>query len=483
VTSAHDRPATYREVLAVPEFRALYAAQITSMLGDQAAKVALSYLVFQRSDSPLLAALTFAVGYLPWIVGGPVLSPLADRRPRREVMVRCDVVRAVAVGAMALPGMPLGLLFALLLGASLLMPPFEAARAATLPDVLTGDRYVVGSSLTNITGQLCQVAGFVLGGAGVALLTPRGALGLNAATFAVSALFIARGVAHRPAAARASSPTLRADMVEGASVVFRSPVLRSILMLAWVGAAFAVVPEGLAVTYARQLGHGAVATGLLTAASPAGLVVGALLIGPLMAPRSRVRLMRVFAAGAFLPLVATAVRPPLWGALLLWGVSGVGLAFQIPANTTFMLAVPPAARGRAFGLAQTGIQAFQGLALAGAGALALTMDVHLVVASAGLAGILCLAFLSIGWPSAALEAVHAPVPAGEDLRSEEIGDMTFGEIPLERPAPPLPEIALKVGSGWSGPYLLTPRRRTLVARLFVATRDSPERESSSPGGR
>lgn len=484
MTSAYDRPATYREVLAVPEFRALYAAQITSMLGDQAAKVALAYLVFQRSDNPLLAALAFAVSYLPWIVGGPVLSPLADRRPRRQVMVRCDVVRAVAVGAMALPGMPLGMLFALLLGASLLMPPFEAARAATLPDVLTGDRYVVGSSLTNITSQLCQVAGFVLGGAGVALLTPRGALGVNAVSFAVSAVFIARGVQHRPAAARAGAPTLRADMVEGASVVFRSPVLRSILLLAWVGAAFTVVPEGLAVTYARQLGHGGLATGLLTAASPAGLAVGALLIGPLMAPRTRVRLMRVFAAVAFLPLLATVVRPPLWAALPLWTLSGVGLAFQVPANTTFMLATPPEARGRAFGLAQTGIQAFQGLAIAGAGALAVTMDAHLVIAAAGLAGLLSLAFLSIGWPSAALADLHAPVPPGEDL-----GDMTFGDIPLETPAPPLPEVAVRVGSSWSGPYLLTPRRRTLVARLFEpatpdsATPDSPERESSAPGGR
>jgi MFS family permease len=456
VADAYDRPATYREVLAVKEFRALYAAHVTSLLGDQAAKVALAILVLERSDSPLLAALAYAVGYLPWIVGGPILSPLADRRPRREVMVRCDLVRAAAIGAMALPGVPLWLLFLLLLGASLLMPPFEAARAATMPDVLTGDRYVVASSLSNITNQLCQVAGFVLGGAAVVALQPRGALAVDAASFLLSALFIARGVKHRPAVERDARVTLRRDMAEGARVVFTTPVLRSILLLAWSGAAFAMVPEGLAVTYARRLGEGAMATGFLTAAIPAGLVVGALLIGRLMGPRQRIRWMRPLAAASFVPLILTVLHPPVWGAVLLWALSGVGLAYQLPANATFMLAVPTEARGRAFGLAQTGIQAFQGISIAGAGALALVLEPHQVIALAGLGGLGCVLALGVGWPAQQLAALHAPVPPGEEL-----GDMTFGDIPIEGPEPRVSEIPAL----WTGPYLLSPRKRVLLARL------------------
>lgn len=467
MTAGVDRPATYREVLAVREFRALYAAHVTSLLGDQAAKVALAILVLNRSDSPLLAALAYAVGYLPWIIGGPILSPLADRRPRREIMVRCDVIRALAVGAMALPGMPLWLLFLLLLGASLLMPPFEAARAATMPDVLTGDRYVVASSLSNVTNQLCQVAGFVLGGAAVVVLTPRGALALNAVSFAASALFIARGVKFRPAVEREFNPTLRGDIVDGAKVVFSTPVLRSILLLAWAGAAFALVPEGLAVTYARRLGYGPMATGFLTAASPAGLVIGAVLIGRLMAPRARVRWMRALAAMSFVPLVLTFLHPPVWAAVVLWTLSGVGLAYQIPANATFMLAVPADARGRAFGLAQTGIQALQGVSIAGAGALALTMEPHVVIAVFGVAGLAAVALLGVGWPSEALAALHGPLPPDESL-----GDMAFGDIPIEASAPMVPDLPAM----WTGPYLLQPRRRVLLARLV---RDRSATESST----
>jgi MFS family permease len=469
VTAPGDRPATYREVLAVREFRALYGAQIASLLGDQAAKVALAILVLTRSDSPLLAALAYAVGYLPWIVGGPVLSPLADRRPRKAVMVWCDVVRAVAVAGMALPGVPLWLLFVLLLGASLLMPPFEAARAATLPDVLTGDRYVVASSLGNITNQLCQVAGFVLGGAAVVVLRPRGALLADAVSFALSAAFIAAGVKHREPVSRTSRPTLRADIVEGAAVVFRTPVLRSILLLAWCGATFSIVPEGLAVTYARRLGYGPLATGFLTAAQPFGVVAGAVLIGRLLSPRTRLRAMRLFAALAFVPLVLTAFRPPVWGAVVLWAVTGFGMAYLIPANATFMLVVPPDVRGRAFGLAQSGMQALQGLSLAGGGALALAWAPHTVIALFGVAGLASVAVLGIGWPSADLAALHPP--AGE----EDIGPL--GDVPLEESGPPLPPLS------WAGPYALVARRRTLLVRLTRPGQDRPARSSAGVGSR
>ena len=48
-------------------------------------------LVYQRTSSPLLSALTFAIGYLPWLLGGPVLSALADRLPRHRVLIGTDV--------------------------------------------------------------------------------------------------------------------------------------------------------------------------------------------------------------------------------------------------------------------------------------------------------------------------------------------------------------------------------------------------------
>ena len=97
--TSSDGRATYREVIALSEFRALWFAQGLSLLGDQFAQVALGVLVYQRTESPLVTAVVYALTYLPPIVGGPLLAGLADRYARRRVMVVCDVARAALVAA------------------------------------------------------------------------------------------------------------------------------------------------------------------------------------------------------------------------------------------------------------------------------------------------------------------------------------------------------------------------------------------------
>src|ERR1700746_1599632 len=95
--------ATFRDVFAVREFRVLWFSEILSVAGDRLALVALTLLVYDRTRSPLLAALAYAAGYLPWVIGGLFLADVADRYPRRSVMVFCDAVRAGLVAAMVLP--------------------------------------------------------------------------------------------------------------------------------------------------------------------------------------------------------------------------------------------------------------------------------------------------------------------------------------------------------------------------------------------
>src|ERR1700712_990179 len=106
--------ATFRDVFAVKEFRPLFGTFLLSTAGDELARVALTVLVYQRTSSPLLSALTFAIGYLPWLLGGPVLSALADRLPRARVMITADVARAGLLAVMPIPGTPLPILLALM---------------------------------------------------------------------------------------------------------------------------------------------------------------------------------------------------------------------------------------------------------------------------------------------------------------------------------------------------------------------------------
>jgi MFS family permease len=180
-------PATYRALFSEGQFRALFVAQAISLTGDQLARVAITTLVFMETGSAFLTALIYAVTYLPWLLGGPLLGGLADRLPRRMVMICCQLTSAVLVALMAVPGMPLLALAALLFVVILAESPFLSARASLLVDVLPDDRYVLASAMNQLTIQGAQVVGFAAGGALVRLIGPQDALLVDSLTFLVSA--------------------------------------------------------------------------------------------------------------------------------------------------------------------------------------------------------------------------------------------------------------------------------------------------------
>jgi MFS family permease len=152
------RRAGFREVLAVREFRALWAADLLSVAGDQLARVGLAVLVYAQSSSASLTALAYALTFLPALVGGALLGGLADHFPRRELMVVVDLVRAGIAGLMAVPTLPLPVLLVLVVLLTLGGAPVKAAQQALLPTLLTGERYLVGLTLRTITNQVAQVA-------------------------------------------------------------------------------------------------------------------------------------------------------------------------------------------------------------------------------------------------------------------------------------------------------------------------------------
>jgi len=382
-----DRPATYRDVFAVREYRYLFVADLTSLLGDQIAAVGLAILLYQRSGSALLAALGYATVYLPWVIGGPLLAAWADRRPGRQVMVACDLLRAVAIGIAALPGIPLPMLGLLVLGAAMLAPPFDSARSALLPQVLNGDRYAVGISLRDAIHQSAQLVGFLGGGALVLLIGAHGALMLDAISFACSAALLRWGIRYRPAALDGTErQSLLADAAHGLRVVAGDRRLYGPLLLSIVGVAYVIVPEAIAPAYAAALGHGASAVGAIMAGVAGGSVIGAILYGRFVTPSRRQALMWPLALVGTVPLILIAARPGLAVSLVLFAVAGVTSTYNVAANAAFAAAAPAAARGRAFGVALSGICAAQALGVVLAGAAAQVFEPATVVAGAGVLG-------------------------------------------------------------------------------------------------
>jgi predicted MFS family arabinose efflux permease len=339
--------------------------------------------IYQRTDSAALTGLAYSLTFLPYFAG-PLLAGVADRRPRRSVLVALDLARAAAMAIMALPGMRLPVMGVLLVAVTMVSPLYDAARSAMLPELLPADVYPTGLAVLTITTEAAQVLGFALGGVLVATLGARSALSVDALTFLVAALAVTAVISKRPAAYDA--PESRATQLRAAvGLVFGSPTLRGLLALAWLNAMW-VVPEGLVAPYAASLHAGAAGIGLLLAAIPFGCVVGAGVLVRLTSHEQRVRLMRPFAICTGLPLVACALRPGLPASLMLWALCGVGTAYNVAANAAFVRALPNERRSQAIALATTGMVTGQGLTILLAGVVASVVPPWTVIAVTGVLG-------------------------------------------------------------------------------------------------
>lgn len=372
------------------EFRSLWFAQILSVAGDQLARVALTLLVFDRTGSSLLAAITYAASVVPTFVGGITLAGLADRWPRRRVMIGCDLGRALLVAIMAVPGVPIAGLVGLLVVVTLIGAPFASARAALYPDILAGDRYVVGSGITLTTLQFAQALGFVVGGAVVGFFGVHVSLLVDAVTFIVSAVIVRIGIRVRPVARTRSHPEAeeRAGPLTAIRLTFTNPALRIPLMFGWLSA-FYNVPDGVSAPLAASLGGGAVAVGLILASQAFGASVGAIAFSRLVAPARRMRWVGPLAVTACGVLIAMVLHPPLLVTLAILGLSGLFDCYQLAANASFVRAAPTQFRSSVFGVAQAGMSLGQGAAMIAAGAAAQVHSPSDVIAASGAIGACC----------------------------------------------------------------------------------------------
>lgn len=393
--AAVPRPRRLTEVFTLREFRALWSAEVVSILGDQLARVAFSVLVYERTSSAALSAAVYALTFLPALLGGALLGWVADRYPRRRVMIGSHLTRAALVMPMAWPGLPLPVLCALIVVLVLAGSPHSAAQGALLPEILRGDLLERGYAVRQVTGQLAQVAGFATGGALLALLSPHAALVMNSVTFVLSAAVLACGVAPRPAPAPAAGAvrSWSGDIAAGARTVFADPSRRTLAVVVWLAGTY-IAPEGVAAPYAAQLGAGPVAVGLLLAAIPAGSVVGAIVFTRWVPQRTRERWMLPLAVAAGVPLMVSALAPSVAAITVLWALSGAAVAAAlIQAQAGFVRRTPAEARGRATGLAAAGLIGAQGLGLLTAGLLAewsspgVAVAVTAAVAAVGLAAV------------------------------------------------------------------------------------------------
>jgi MFS family permease len=382
-------------VLRTAEFRIVWSAGVLSIVGDQFARVGLSVLVYQRTGSAALTAATYALSTLPALAGGLLLGWLADRYPRRRVMITADLLRAGLLAVMATPGVPLLAVAALLVVVQLAEPVFAGAQSAVVREILADDSRVDDAQrVLMITHQMCLLIGFATGGMLTAHLGAHVALALDAASFAVSAAILAARLRARPVPG--ATARTRPRILAGAALVLTTPRLRILLGLACVAGA-TVAPEGLAAPYSAEIGAGPTAIGWLLAVEPGATALGGWLLGRLPVERRR-SLLGVLAVGTALPMLGYAAGPGLAAALVLLTLSGACSAYQATAAAAFVSSAPPDRVGSAMSAARPALTTVQGLGVLITGLLADTLrSPSAAIAIAGAAGTLTALVAALAW--------------------------------------------------------------------------------------
>ncbi|WP_043848242.1 MFS transporter [Amycolatopsis keratiniphila] len=390
---------TFREVFANTEFRAIFCGLGLSTAGDFLARASVTIGVYTASQSTGLMAVTYALTFLPDLVGGSLLSGLADRFSRKTVMIVADLTRAALVAVMATAGLPLAVLWLLFIAVRLLDSPFRSAQTATLSVVLTGDRYVVGTSANAMLANLAVGVGFAGAGAVVQQLGMSTALYINAATFVCSALLIWHGVRSRPATGPGgTSPSSGwwSSLAAGSRLIRTDRRLRVLMSFAVIPG-ICMVATTLAAPYAIESGSDEATAGLLMALGSVGMVVGVWALARWVRPEVRMRLLGVLAATSAAPFVLCAWNPDITVTAIIWLVNGAATCFWVPVTTGVVQTTPDAMRGQMSGLVFALLRLSQGIAVLVYGLLAEIVSASTVIATAGLLGLIVSCWIGLTW--------------------------------------------------------------------------------------
>ncbi len=175
-------------------FRRLWLAQIVSEMGDWFYALAVYSLLLEFTGRAESVALALLLQVWPQTLLGPTSGVVNDRLPRRQVMIASDLVRVGIVLAMLLVRSRemVALIYPLLALESVMAVMFEPARTAVIPNIVRRPEIIVANTLSATTWSFNLAMGSTLGGLVAAALGRDAVFVLNAASFLVSALLIAR---------------------------------------------------------------------------------------------------------------------------------------------------------------------------------------------------------------------------------------------------------------------------------------------------
>ena len=357
----HRPMRTYRELFGIREFRVLFTTTSLNVAAGSVGSLALGTLTYEQTGSPLLAAFVMFGGPLVRLATSWFLLSLADLwRPRTAMMVSAGLM-AAGDAAQAIPDLPMTARLVLLVVPWVLLSATGGSMMALVSEMVPEGSFVFARATINIAVGVMQIVGYGLGGL-LLLTSTTSQLFLGAAATCLVVLVLVRlGIADHPP--RASGPAVRRSRAVN-RLLLGSPVLRPVYLALWVPNGLVVGCEALIVPFA---GDGA---GFLFAATAVGMLTGDVLMGRVVPPHYRDRLVEPARLLLAVPWLFFLLEPSLPVACALAAVASVGYCASLPLQERLVSRTAADIRGQVLGLHSLGMMSMQGAGALLAGGVA-----------------------------------------------------------------------------------------------------------------
>ncbi|HEU0303077.1 MAG TPA: MFS transporter [Gaiellaceae bacterium] len=418
------------------DFWKFFTGQTLSNLGSSFTGFALPLLVYTLTGSAVNLAIATAAYFVPYLLFGLLIGAWVDRVDRKRMMILADLGRGALIASIPVlsyaDALSVSWIYAGTFLTACLTIAFDAGEFAAVPSLVGKDDLVTANGRIMASYQAAQIAGPLLAGLLIAVVSIEELFLVDAASFVVSAASLASiRRSFNPEQPPERKHILR-DVSEGLRYVLRHPVLRNIsLMMAMINFVASTLWAQLVLFGKVELDATDSQVGFLFAAGSAGVVVFGLSAGWI---RRRIR-FSVAALGAMmlegvLVIVFSAV-PWYVPALILWAaIQGLGLFFNINTTSLRQQIVPSHMLGRVVSIA--GVLAWSAIpagTLLGGWVVEETGDVALVY---GAIGVLVVAIASAFWFTALGHAEDYLPAEGEAPPEPELPPVPAG-VPLPRP--------------------------------------------------
>jgi Major Facilitator Superfamily len=310
-------------------FRNIFAARAACLLGTSMAPVALAFAVLgQPGGSAARLGIVLAGRSIAQVVFLLFGGALADRFPRYRIMVGSDLLAFAAQGTVAalfiVRTAPLGLLVGLSVLNGAANALFLPASRGLIPEIVESSQRQSANALIRLSENSASLVGAAVSGAIIVAVGAGWALGIDAVTFAVSAVLVLTSGAPRGAHAQ-QRMTLFSDLRDGWQE-FRSRtwVWVIVAQFAVVNLCFAPCVYVLGPVVAKEHWGGALAWSVIVTANAAGLILGSFLALRLR-PAFPLLAATLATFGFLPPFFLLAVHAPVWLAATSMLVNGIAV--------------------------------------------------------------------------------------------------------------------------------------------------------------